>query len=613
MVRINKKVAFLCISILMVFIFPLSSLAEDELSLVPSSSWAFVRVKSIDNLAERLNSYAAMVGSAPIDLRDRFIRDIGAGDTIDTSKPIVFVVLDPQVYADTPIAVILNVKNYEDFALALEAKASEFAGIMEGIGKEGPCYFTRKGDFVILSSNYSVVNAFLADEGTIEDLLSSDARKVLDESDIYLYVNVAGIVPAIKPYLMMISAVGMMGQLNQMQQPNGQQGQMGMDAQQLETMQQLGAIINAYITLLDDLKDFDAGIICGEGSIRLKSRLRFKEGSNLAEIAGMQSLTDEPLLVGMPQDRFAVVGGSRWNAERLSEFQDALIQAIVAPLQAKNPELANKYIDAARKMGTIVEASSFRIAKGSDAALLIQSVLITKNADEYLNNLAISYRVQAEVARLMGQEKVSYTYKDNAGSIDGLPYSELIIDVAADAGDTTDGGNMPMPIDAGMFNKLFIKLLGSENIDVKFVRVDDKLVAVQIGKDEGKLRELIESAKERESSLNETEAVKRVAALLPKERIAEFYLDIAYIGSIIKDISSIAEQLESGDIDDGDGEEAEESSNDALDLDGEDAVKKDGELVGAIVRTDSSSIYLEAIVPAEVIKAIKRFKEEIAD
>ncbi len=592
-----------------------SAIAENELSLIPADSWVFIKFRNFSEFSERVDGYAKMIGEEAPDLLDTLIKKLGVGTTIDVSKPMVLVVMSNQLYGEQPVAFILNVKEYDNFAAALDAKAADIPGMMEGSSEQmGECYFVRRGNVVILSPNQGVVNAISASTSPITEVLTKDSKKLSKESDVYIYVNLQTLVPVIKPFLMMISAMGMMNQMGGMQADNQQGAQQpgGISPQQMQVMQQLGAMMNAFVLLLDELKDFDVAVNFGKENIRLRSSIRFKEGGEFAKIVGMQKLTEKPLIKGLPKGEFAFVGGGKWETSQMSKFQEALLQASVLPLQTSNPQLSQKYLSAAKEISTLMVGNAYKLVVGGGdtgkSLILLQMALQTKDSAKYLKLLKVQYEVQNEIAKILGQQSVKYIYKENTGVVNGCQLNTLVIDITEAINKATTNQSQPVPIQPAQLQEFLAKILGQgDKIVVKLVKVDDKNIAVQIGGDESQLKELVSVVKRGIYPINEDEKVVKIAKLLPAKRVAECYFDFWNLAhGIVKILTEFREmEKESLGV-----EGAEEKEDEDEDESKEQRVSElETELAGFVVITAPQALKVEGVFPVSIIKSLSRVGE----
>ena len=121
-----------------------TSVTGQMLSVVPSDAWGVIVIKDLSKMSSLIDGYATRLGVEKPDILKKVVRKLGVGTMVDMSKPMVIVVMNKQLYGDQPVAAILSVKEYDNFAAAFGGKATDVPGLMKGENEElGECYFTR--------------------------------------------------------------------------------------------------------------------------------------------------------------------------------------------------------------------------------------------------------------------------------------------------------------------------------------------------------------------------------------------------------------------------------------------------------------------------------------
>ncbi len=562
------------------------------MSAVPADAWGAIVIKNLSVFSKTIDDYAAKLSVEPPNLQKRLVRKLGMGKLVDMSSPMAIIIMNKQLYGDQPVATVLLVKQYEQFAASLNGQVTETPGIMKGKSDSlGECYFAKKGSFVIIGPTEMIVNAVVSSKQSLADVIDSDAQKLSDSSQFFVHVNLPALVTVVKPFLMMFSAMGMMGGMNPMMQQGqgGNQAQPGgIDAQQMQQMQALGSMVNAVVGLLDELNNLDIGVSLKPDMIRVGGLLGFKPGQEMANLLKLQKPTNKPLIDGIPGGDFAMAGGLKWEG-KVTKFQEAMIRA--NSILIKDPEKVQKYLALAKKSAETVKSTAFRVSlekPSKDApAVFVQIVQKTKDAKQYLDTLSQLYGIMGEMTVPGKKQQLSYKYKKNVEMVSGLPVDELVIDMSSIF--NAIGKADPKAEEA---KKAVSLILGSSVFKVKFVPVDAKMVVMQMGGNDEALKKFIVAAKSSADAIESSPKVVQIANLLPKKRIGEFYLDV---GSFVSGVMNIVMKFES------EGKKADTDETPKI-------PPITTALIGKTITVSGSSFKCDAIVPFSVIEQVVGLK-----
>ncbi len=566
--------------------------SEDVLKAVPADAWGVIVIKNLSKFSKSVDDYASKLGAECPELEKRLVRKLGVGKLVDMNSPMAIVIMNKQLYGNQPIATVLNVGQYEKFAASLNGQVTETPGIMKGKNDElGECYFSKKGSLVVIGPTQMIVNAVVSSKQSLGAVINKEVKGVADNSSLYVHVNLPALVTVVKPYLMMFSAMGMMGGMGPMMQGQGDNQPSGINEQQMQQMQALSAGINAIVGVLDELNSLDIGVSLEPEMIKGSGILGFKPGQEMAGLLALQKPTDKPLLVGIPGGEFGIAGGMNWEG-KLTKFQEAMLK--INSVFIKNPETVQKYLDLAKQSTEIVKGAAFKLAlvqSGKDKPVfLVQAVQKTSDSKKYLDIMQEIYGIMGTM-HVPGQKgALSYKYNKGAGKVDGLRVDELVIDM----GELFKAaGKNAKAKEAEAVLKI---LLGSSKLKVKFVPVTDKCVAIQFGGTDENLEALIKTVQDKTSPIDVDPRVVKVAKLLPKERIGEFYLDL---GGFVSGVMNIAMKFApTGKDDDDDADEVKTAEFPKLTT----------PLIGKTVTVVGSAFKCDVVVPFATIQKMSGLK-----
>ncbi len=508
---------------------------SNALSVVPSDAWVALVINDLSKTSQQLDNYAAKFGVEPPVLQRKLSRMLGVSGQADMSKPIILVVMSKETYGDRPVAVIVGVKDFEAFATGIKGQATETPGLMKGQNDElGDIYFGKKGTLVVMGPTELIVKDIIAAKQGFASSMDSGATKLMKESNMYIRVNLQSLGAYAKPILMGVGAMMQMGGLG---------GAMGGDAStqesgnsqaqaQAQAMQALGGLINAFIGFIDELNSFDIGVKFEADNILAGLVLSFKGGQDMASVLAAQKPTSEPLVKGLSGESFMLCGGWTWNP-KMTKFQEALLQ--INP--GMNPADAEKYKTLQKQLMELSQGASFKIdmrrAKAGEPLIEFQQILSTKDAKQYIELTRQLLELQSNI-KSAGSSELKFKYEAGVAKVGNVSVDQVTMDMNKLL-------NMPgMPGDQiQQVKSLMTTVLGSANGMVQFhvAAVNNKLVAVSFGGGQAGMEQLIKSALKGETPLAKNTKVSQVAALLPKERIFEAYMDL---GKLAGGIMSVA-------------------------------------------------------------------------
>jgi len=573
--------------------------AEHILDLIPADAWGFLVLPDVQQCSRKVDHYAMQVGMEPPNLAKQLSSKVG----VDlTGGPAAVVILNFQVYGQQPYLVIFSSSDYAKLSATLKAEPTEKPGVVKvRLPGDEVGHMTRKDGFVMLAPSEMILQTATTSKYSAGKAWSAAQRQQLFKHDAFCRVNLQAVVPAVKPYLMLVGAfagAGMTG-MPPMGVPGmppggqetapGQGGTAADQAAQARMMQSLMASINALVTLLDQLRNLDLAADIQDKGLRFGADLSFKPGSEYAQRLAAQKATDQPLLTGLPGEDFLLAWGLNWVSPQPTQFELPMMDA--SPIA--DPELKEKLKQLNIEKQKLTTGFKGVVgvnptAQPGQGLMRIQTVLLTTDAKRSLQISRELIELQPAVPLMAtaGQpgQQIQMQYLPAAEKIGDVAVDHLIVDMAPITNmlQSQAGGQAQQAIAA---MKLFF---GSQQdkLTIRMAALDAKAVGVDVAGSTASMRELIDSYRKNSPTLASLPTVKATAANLPKSRIGEAYLNL---GNVMQMLPAMAGAL---------GEDASKLPP-AL------TAREAWPIIGLSISTTGDAIHIENFVPTELIAKIK--------
>lgn len=274
------------------------------------------------------------------------------------------------------------------------------------------------------------------------------------------------------------------------------------------------------------LRDADAatiGLTLTEGGIKQNVVAEFKGGSYLAGIANGFTAADKPLLTGLPATKYLAFFGIAPSSETLNKLIDDLSKPVVDALPKDDEKTAvvPEYLSHMKSLLGHIKTYGFGFMTPEGAvgqSALLQPVgVIRGDADQILSStkeLTEKYapKVNELVAAAQPGNAMKQTYTENVRTIDGVSFNSLTTEFT---------GEGPA---ANQQKQAFQLIYGAEKVDYLFGNAGGTVVSFLKSTTDEQAKSVIDTAKAGTAPLADAEAVKAVAANLPKNRFAEGYI-----------------------------------------------------------------------------------------
>jgi hypothetical protein len=453
--------------------------------------------------------------------------DANGNETPSTHKP--------------PLVVLIPVTDYKAFLTNIDI-TNTLDDISEGHFKnqdksEDPSYTVNWGAFAAVSPDRDVLTK-KPDGLKVAGL----AARELTDKDLAVYANIPAIRGKVLPLLQnnrekILASVDNMARMmhgaGAQPAPNPAPDNAAPEAAGATPV--LRAVVNRGIDLAQELlQDGQAetfGLAISKSGINGTMLAEFAEASYWGKTLHQMPQTDQPLLTGLPANKYMFVGGGNADPKVTGDVFDHIVDPFVKDVSttdAADADTVKSAIANYRDMLTSTTHTSFGLVAPTGPigqAGLLQFVAVYQgDAAKLKDSQEKQVQSQAALMKAMGQttaDQVKTVITPNAKTVDGVAFDQLL---------TTF--NMPTDTPQGMQAQQFINILyGPSGMALLCGVVDPKTLLLVSGGNDQLVTDSVAAAKSSADVLTPTEPMKAVDAELPKSRAAAVYIPLDVIVS----------------------------------------------------------------------------------
>ena len=411
-----------------------------------------------------------------------------------------------------PVVVLLPVADYPALVASM-ADAKTENGITTGHFKDAPndMYVAHWGEYAALTptkSLLSMAHAGMSPTGV--------AAREMDADDLCAYVNF----PALKKVLLPELAKGR-GKVKE----EATKRMADADAAKKDLASTaIDQGFNIVERFLQDAEPTTIGLNIGKAGVSSRMIVAFAKGSYLGDSIGQLKSTSDPLLAGLPEEKYLVFGGNVTDPK----MNTKLFDDITAPIEAKLGALGDKGDQIKKLLGLYktvagsTQGATFGLVVPTAAigqGSLVKMITVMKaDATTLMSAQEQMSQVQQELMGdlgIQGADLVKQTVTKDAKTVDGVHFDQIKSEVDPNA----NNGQ------AAQVQQAMQYIYGPDGQSVMLGAVNDKTVVQTMGLDEPLLAAAVAAAKADKDVLGGQ--VKSVDAELPKARSAVVYVDLA--------------------------------------------------------------------------------------
>jgi hypothetical protein len=498
------------------------------LKQVPSSAFLVLKVSNLDATSKKVSDLATSLGIAQIapDMADPLgsaLKQIGVTDGVNRAGDMAIVYIDPAAFQspeDKSMLLLLPVSDYQKF-IANFADAKPDGDLTQVHFHNGQeiTYLNHWGDYVAASPVRAIVATAPTDVLQVDGL----AAKELDGKDFVAFGNLKALRPK------MLQGIDSLRQeapteIDKAVAPGATKFQ-NIDASKFAPLAKVIAT-----QLLDIAQQFAEGADAASFSANLSPdgiattwMCQFAQGSALANRVLAVKNTDDSLLGGLGEGKYLLFGGG--NCGDMSKT----IADFLAPIQKAITDLGPNYTSLNDWLNSVQKMASASSGAASGGLLmptampgqgsLVQVVGVRHGDAKTLLQATheMSDAQQAAIKALgIHMQGTAQTYIPAAKTVDGVSFDELKSEINMN-------GKTPQEMQMAQIMTMIYGPLGP----TAFMGVvNDQTLLTIMGLDDAGISSAIAAAKAGDDPLAKTSAVKSVAAQLPPQRIAVWYVPL---------------------------------------------------------------------------------------
>jgi hypothetical protein len=495
---------------------------------VPGNAAAVLEIRNVDGLNTKISKTAEMFGltqTAP-ELKDplaNFEDQIGISDKgLNKSSDMAVAYFAPGTPGvteqQTPVLLLLPVSDYKQFLDNFTNTKDDGGGITEGTGKPGDTvYIAHWGNYAA----YTLVKDFISKPPTGIKLTGVAADEL--KKDAILYVNADQLRTTLLP------------QLKDHREDTLKQWMQTQDADDLPDDHLKGLLKAFDSAALDEeqelLGDAKFGVVSAnltDDGIAAAAAAEFMPDSKFGKLAALSKGTDQPMLAGLPDRKYFALMGMLASPEFKQQFVAAILDPIVKAFDTPDGDksvitLVKTIRDQLPNVDSL--ASGFAVPDQIGKGGMLENVSVISGNVPALTKAytgafpSVDDFVKGMIPAAGPPVSASMVFKPDATTVDGVHFDQFTL--------KTGTGNGPPPVQMQMMMGAVLGPGPGGYIG----HVNDKTLLLVTGVDDQSalMADAIASAKTGKDVLNDGKSLQSVAAMLPKERVAESFVYVDHV------------------------------------------------------------------------------------
>jgi hypothetical protein len=494
---------------------------------VPSSALVVLKISDLEATSKKLADLATSLGVAQMqadfaDPLSAFLKQIGAPDGVNRAGDAAIALIDPAI-ANAPFdkcnLLLIPVSDYQKFLGNFpDAKPDGDVTQIHFANGTEITYAAHWGDFVAASQVRDIVAKPPTDIIQVDGM----AAKELDGKDFVVLGNLK----ALRAKMLQ----GIDSWRQQAPVEIDKQIASGLGAHNVNAAK-FGPLAKVVANqFLNVAQEFAEGADAATFSVNLSPdgiattlTCQFGPDSPMGKYVVDMKNTDESLLGGLAEGKYLVFGGATVSGHLPKAMADFL-----APIQASitdmGPDYAslNDWLNAFQKIVAVSTGTSFGAMVPSaqpGQGALIQGVGIRRgDAKVMLASIHQMSDAQQAAMKAIGLQLPggAQTYLPAAKTVDGVAFDEL-------KGELNMNGKTPQEMQIA---QMMMMIYGPQGPSAFVGAINDQTLMTVMGLDDASISAAIAAAKAGDDPLAKTSAVKSVAAQLPAQRLAVFYVPL---------------------------------------------------------------------------------------
>jgi hypothetical protein len=498
--------------------------AQQVQDQIPNDALVVMKVRNLGATSTKLGKFMSDLGLAAMvpGMNDPLAftqKQLNISQGLRKDGDFVVAYRDPNVSGESPdksILMLIPVSDYKSFlANWPDAKTEgEISTVTIKQGEE-PGYVAKWGNFAALSPSRAVVAK--APTGNAMKIPGAAAAKEFAGRDVVIYGNMDALRAKALPKLQ----ENREKILAQVEQGITRDEKAAKYAPVFKAL--VGQLLTVCEGFLRDANGAALSINFGNEGINLAVMAEFNKGSYAGNLISSTKNTNEPLLRGLPAGKYLFFGGSVNNPEATVKALDDFTAPILKEVTALGPDMkaASDYVDALKQYVKSTKKTTFGVVEPTGALgqePIIQFITIA-SGDAPAMKAAQQKMVTTQEQMMKAFGMPADAYKSNV-----TPKAKTVEGIAFDQISTTVNPNANDPM-AQQQAQVLSFMYGPQGMNMLQGEVNGNLLTAS-GVPDTVLSSAIAAVKSNDSPLSNLAGVKAVAANLPTNRTAEFYIPV---------------------------------------------------------------------------------------
>jgi hypothetical protein len=509
----------------MLLTFAARPLMAQVLDSVPSDALAVLKVKNLQSSSTKVAKYCNDLGIAALvpQLNDplKALEDkLKISQGINATGDLFVVFLNPPEGEEGPdkaMIILFPVSDYKTFLANFpDAQTDGDVTQIKMQDSPQPGFIANWGTFAAISPSKDLVSQ----KPTTTLKLTASGDKEFSTKDLCIYANFDAIRAIAQPKL----AEHREEILSQAEEamkksPNGE-----------KLAPFVHAVVNQLLNVADAfLRDADSatwGATISDDGLSTTATADFIPSSYIGTTVASVKNTTDPLLAGLPSGKYLFFGGFTLDPTMASKAFADLVDPVAKELTAAGPDMQpiNDYVALMKTGIAAVKGGSIGIVAPTGAlgqeALLQEEFVYNADAKTMADIGPKAAALSPQVFKAMGLPADAYkiTYTPNAKTVDGVSFDSMTTVMTPDP-------SSPM---AQQQAQMMALMYGPSGMTLFLGGSGDHYIGAT-GISDTQLSALIASSKTGDAPLAALDPVKKVAADLPTNRMAELYIPLDQI------------------------------------------------------------------------------------
>jgi hypothetical protein len=502
------------------------------LKQVPANAMLVLKVADLEATSKKLADFLGVMGVVQMqpmlaDPLGSYLTMLGVHQGINKSGEMAVAMLDPDDFGgniEQSFIMLLPVSDYQSFLgnypdAKTEGDVSQIQ--FPAQFNSEPMFVAHWGDYAVISQSKEYLGK--KPETTLE--VTGLAVKELDSKDFVLLANFTAIRPKLLPQIEKGRAL-LNGLIDKAAAtPNAKIGNYDMAKLAPVLKAAMSRILDMGQAIVQDSNTATVSANLSPEGIGVTMMAEFLPDTYLGKHVAQIKNTDASMLTGLPEGKYLFFGGSVADPQQTSQVLSDLLAPVETAVTAAGPDLApvNDVIGLIKRAAAAQTGGAYGLVAPhgqlrQDPLLEMVSIKTgdAKVLQDVTHKLADTQQSMMKTLGAAGTPQSVMTFTPAAKSVDGVSLDEMQITFNMN-------GQSFQEMQAAQFLSF---LYGANGAQVYTGLVTDHAMLTVSGVSDDTITAAIEAIKKGDDPLAKVDTVKTVAAQLPPQRFAAFYIPL---------------------------------------------------------------------------------------